>query len=284
MIRKKSGQKSNQEAVQADLEQLDKMLKISNPLSWIALFAITAMIIITIIWSIYGTIPETITTNGIVAAPVSTNAIYTEQSGIVTAVYVSSGNELHFGDVVMELQTSQGENIQIFSDQVGEVSEILYQVGNTVNQNSEVIRVSPYISGNQVVVCYVPVSNVPKIERGMRVYVYLSAVDNQTYGHMEARVINIDEKVASSSGMSYILGSDNNLANTFLSDGAVTAVACELYPSEDTNNGYYWSNPKGGNLEVSNGSLCSAKFVTDRIAPISKLFSKIKEIWEGKLG
>ncbi|MDE6035587.1 MAG: HlyD family efflux transporter periplasmic adaptor subunit [Ruminococcus sp.] len=262
-------------------EQLDKTLKITSPLSWLALLGVTIIIIATIIWSVFGTIPETITTNGIIVSPVSTNSVYTEEPGIVTAVYVSAGDELHLGDAIMEIQTNRGNNLKIISDQVGSVSEVLYSVGKNVNQNSEVVRISPAVYGNQVVMCYVPLSDVKKLERGMLVYVYLASADSQAYGHMEARVINIDAKATSSSSMTYILGSDNSLSNTFLAGGAVTAVACELYPSNTTENGYYWSNPKGGNVDVSNGSLCTSKFIIKRIAPISKLFAKIDEIWGG---
>lgn len=260
-------------------EQLDKTLKITSPLSWLALIGVTIIIVVTVIWSIVGTIPETITTNGIIVSPVSTNSIYTEESGVVTAVYVSAGTELHLGDPVMEIRTNRGENFTIVSDQVGSVSEIISAVGNTVNQNTEIIRVSPSVSGKQTVVCYVPLSSVKKIERGMSVYVYLTSADSQTYGHMEARVINIDAKATSASSMNYILGADNNLSASFASDGAVTAVTCEIYPSNETENGYYWSSEKGGSLDVSNGSLCTAKIITERIAPISKLFAKIEEIW-----
>lgn len=260
-------------------EQLDKTLKITSPMSWLALLGVTIIIVITIIWSVVGTIPETITTNGIIVSPVSTNSIYAEESGIVTAVYVKAGEELHLGDSIMAIQTNRGETITIKSDQVGVVSEIIVSVGASVNQNTEVVHISPTVSGKQVVVCYVPLSNVKKIDRGMHVYVYLSSADSQTYGHMEARVINIDSKATSSASMNYILGSDNNLTSSFVSNGAVTAVACELYPSLETDNGYYWSNEKGGNVDVSNGSLCTAKIITKKVAPISKLFAKIEEIW-----
>lgn len=264
-------------------EQLDKTLKITSPLSWFALLGVTIIIVVTIIWSIVGTIPETITTNGIIVSPVSTNSVYTEESGIVKSVYVSVGDELHLGDSIMAIQTNRGDNYDVISDQVGYVSEIIPLVGDSINQNTEVMRLSPYVSGKQVVVCYVPVSTVKQIERGMSTYVYLSSADSQTYGHMEARVINIDSKATSSSSMSYILGTDNNMSGAFTSNGAVTAVACELYPSSETENGYFWSSEKGGKVNVSNGSLCSVKIITKRIAPISKLFSKIEEIWGGNI-
>jgi hypothetical protein len=113
----------------------------------------------------------------------------------------------------------------------------------------------------------------------MQVSVSLSSAESQTYGHMLARVINIDSYVSSSRGMSYVLGTDNNLASTFQADGAVVAVTCELYPDLSTASGYYWSNDRGAKLDVTNGSLVFAKVVVEEVRPITKLFSKLKEIW-----
>lgn len=260
-------------------EQLDKAVKITSPMSWLALLAITGMIVVAVVWSILGSLPVTVTTQGIVAAPVSTNAVYLQESGSVAAVLVRPGDELHFGDPVLSYKTGSGEIRTLCSDQVGTVSEVMVQSGDTVIQGNEAIRISPNVIGEQVVVCYIAVSDAKKIERGMDAQIYLSSADSQTYGHMAARVTNIDSYAASSTGMSYVLGSGNNMVESFLSNGAVVAVTCELYPDSDTRSGYYWSNPKGAQLTVTNGSLAAVKVVTEEVAPITKLFAKLKDIW-----
>ena len=120
-----------------------------------------------------------------------------------------------------------------------------------------------------------------KLERGMQVNITLDAKDSQAYGKMIARVINIDAYAASASGMAAVLGSGNQLDATFTANGPVVAVTCELYPDSSTVSGYYWSNAKGAGVTVTNGSLVTAKIVTEEVAPISKLFSKINELWGG---
>lgn len=260
-------------------EQLDKALTVTSTMSWIALVAITLILVVTIVWSIIGTIPVTVTTTGIVASPVSTNAVYTPESGSVTSVLVYPGSALRIGDPVASYKTGNGDVRTILSDQVGTVTEVLVKSGDTITQGNEIIRVSPKSNSGQVIVCYVKLSDAKKIERGMQVSVSLSSAESQTYGHMLARVINIDSYVSSSKGMSYVLGTDNNLASTFQKDGAVVAVTCELYPDPSTTSGYYWSNDRGAKLDVTNGSLVSAKVVVEEVRPITKLFSKLKEIW-----
>lgn len=261
-------------------EQLDKALTVTSPMSWLALIAVTLIIVVTVIWSIVGTIPVTVTSNGIVSSPVSTNAVYTTESGTVTSVLVYAGSPLHFGDPVLSYRTGNGDVKTIYSDQVGTVSNVTLKAGDTITQGNEILRLSPALSGNQVIVCYVTLGDAKKIERGMMVNVTLSSAESQTYGHMSARVINVDSYVSSADGMAYVLGKNNNLASTFQTNGAaVVAVTCELFPDETTASGYYWSNKKGAELEVTNGSLVSAKVIVEEVPPIDKLFSKIKELW-----
>ena len=72
----------------------------------------------------------------------------------------------------------------------------------------------------------------------------------------------------------------NSFASTFRKDNkAVVAVTCELYPDPNTVSGYFWTNEKGGRLEVTNGTLVNAKVVVEEVRPITKLFVKLKDIW-----
>lgn len=263
----------------ASPEQLDKALKVTSPLSWLPLGGVTLIIVVTAIWSVMGRIPVTITTNGIIASPVNTNAVYTENAGTVDSVYVSVGDEIRPGDEVALVEASNGSAYTIKSDQIGTASVVDISAGDTVGQGVPVLYVSPEAASRQVVVCYVNVADVKKISRGMPAYVYLNSVDSQRYGHMKARVINIDEHAASNKGMNYVLGEDNNLSSFFTSSGAVAAVTCELSLSEESASGYAWSNKRGKELNVTNGSLVSVQIIMEEISPITMLFSESQAIW-----
>lgn len=260
-------------------EQLDKVLKVTTPLSWLVLIGVTLIVLVTVIWSVVGTIPVTITTKGIVSSHVGSNAVYIEETGTVVSVRVRVGEDLHLGDPVMTYKNSSNEIVIVYSDQVGTVTSLAVKNGDTMNPGSEIIRVTPSAAGSQIVVCYVPLAQAKKLERGMKVNVTLDSQDSQSYGNMVARIINIDAYAASTTGMSSVIGSGNNLESTFTKEGAVVSVACELYPDSDTVSGYYWSNDKGASVAVTNGSLVTAKIVTEEVKPITKLFSKLSEIW-----
>ena len=268
-------------------EQIDKALVIISPLSWLAMLAATAVVVVTVLWAWFGTIPVTVTAKGIVASPVSTNAIYMPESGRVQSVgYVYKGKSLSLGDTILTYTTGTGEVKSLYSNQEGSIDSITVKAGEEiVKQGDEVLRLNPNVPGDQVVVCYVSLADSKKISRGMEANVTLSSAESQTYGHMFARVVNVDSYVSSTNGLSFVLGSNNEMAATFRKDFSdLTAITLELAPAEaddPTRSGYWWSNNKGKNLEVLNGSMVSAKIITEEIHPITKLFVKLKEIWGG---
>lgn len=264
-------------------DQLDTMLKISSPMSWLALAGVTLIVAVTLVWAFIGRIPMTVTTTGIVTSPDSTNAVYSNTAGTVTNVFVARGDKVYEKDVLMEVETDRKETVQVLSDQVGFVGEIVAPEGTIITPNSEVLRLSPNTDSRQVVVCYVLTTDAQKIKRGDSAYISLSASDSKSYGHMVGRVINIDAGAASQNAQKKVLGSENNLGKSFSSDGkAVTAVTCELYPSSSSVSGYFWSNTKGDQLTVNNRDMCSVKIITKQVKPIEKLFEKLFELWEGK--
>ena len=264
-------------------DQLDTMLKISSPISWLALVGAALIVVVTIIWAFIGRIPMTVTATGIVTSPDGTNAVYSNTAGTVTNVFVARGDKVYVNDVLMEVEKDRKETVQICSDQVGFVGEIVTPEGSIITPNSEVLRLSPNTGSQQVVVCYVVTTDAQKIKRGDNAYISLSSSDSKSYGHMVGRVINIDAGAASQSAQKKVLGSENNLDKSFTSDGkAVTAVTCELYPSDTSVSGYFWSNAKGDQLAVNNRDMCSVKIITKQVKPIEKLFEKLFELWEGK--
>jgi len=262
-------------------EQLDKVLKVTSPMSWLALLGVTLIILVTVVWSIFGSIPMVISTKGIISSPVGSNAVYMQEAGAVVSLQVRPGNEIHHGDPVLTYKNASNEIMTVYSNQAGTVASLVANKDDALNPGSEIIRVTPTVPTSQMVVCYVPLAQAKKLERGMRVNVLLDSLDSSSYGNMVARVINIDTYAASAAGMASVLGSGNNLDSTFTANGPVVAVACELATDPSTVSGYYWSNNKGAGVTVTNGSLVTAKIVTEKVAPISKLFSKISELWGG---
>jgi len=254
-------------------EQLDRAITVTSPMSWVALIGITAIIAVTLAWSVLGSLPTIISASGIVASPISTNALFSSETGTVSEVYVNVGDRVGTGDAIISVHNSIGDVKTVAATQDGTISEILVGKDGQVIQGNEIARLSPDVGSDRVVVCYVPLAHSKQLKPDMKVLVYPASVNSQTSGHLEATIVNIDSYAASNTNMGYVLGTDNQLVDTFASQGAVVAVTCKLREDESTASGYYWSGNAGKTLPLDRGTLVRARIVVDEVAPIKKLFT-----------
>ena len=262
-------------------EQLDRMIKVSSPMSWLALIAVLLVIIVTVIWSIFGTLPTTETVSGMILDRTSVNSVYSDTAGTLEKYVIKVGNEVKKGDKIAEIKLSDGTIKDINANRDGVLSVLTLEDGMPILAGTEIARITPNNLGSQVVVCYVPLAYAQKFKPGMEVLVYPTSIDSQKYGHMEAEIVFVDEYATNVASLSHVLGSGNMVAEQFASNGPIVSVVCKIKTDSTTKSGFYWSSDKAKNLTISNGTVISAKIVVDECAPITKLIGKFKDDMEG---
>ena len=136
-------------------EQLDRAITISSPMSWSALLGVVLIIVATVIWSIFGTLPTTATVNGIIVNPENAGAIYCDHAGTITEVVKKSGDTVKAGDEIAKMKNSADKEFSIKATQNGTLTTIMVEVDSPVYTGSEVARYTPAINQDQIVVCYV---------------------------------------------------------------------------------------------------------------------------------
>lgn len=262
-------------------EQLDRAITISSPMSWFVLLGVALIIVATVIWSILGTLPTTVTVNGIIVAPENAGAIYCGHSGTITAVTKKTGDIINVGDEIAKMKSSDGKEIAVKATQSGTITAILVENEVSVYAGSEIARYTPDVDQDQIVVCYVPLVTAKQLKKDMDVLVYPTSIDSQKYGHMECQIESVGEYAATTSNMWYVVGADNLIAEQFVANGPVVPIVCRFKTDSSTKSGLYWTSDNAKGLTVSNGSIVSAKIVVDECAPITKLINGLKEKLEG---
>ena len=275
----------------ASINQLDKALVISSPLSWVALLGIALIIAITIYWSFTATIPETLTAVGAVSSKHQTNTLYSDVLGRLQSYTVQPGDTVAANQIVCWIQAGSGEILPVYSNQAGIVARTLIAEGEYLGEkNAEnetmgkaVVKLDPdpAIKSSQVVVFYVPKDDVGKLRVGMETQVTLTAQQSQTYGHMTGRITNIDSYATTTADLIRLHGSELGLKI----ENEPVAVTCELRLNDinnPTNSGYWWSNSKGSEKEVVTGDKCNVKVIVKKVHPIEKFITKLQEIWDGQ--
>ena len=109
----------------ASPEQLDQMISITSPAVWLAFGGGALCLVALLIWSITAWLPSRVSTNGIFLADQNTYPFTSEVSGIVREVKVKLGDEVHAGDVLAVLDTTDGQQqLDALNDRLAKVEAV----------------------------------------------------------------------------------------------------------------------------------------------------------------
>ena len=81
-------------------EQLDQLVQITSSKGWIALIAITGLIACTLIWGVWGAIPDKVFGQGILMKTSGVFDVVSNSSGRLKDVYLRTGEVVHRGQIV----------------------------------------------------------------------------------------------------------------------------------------------------------------------------------------
>lgn len=284
-------------------EQLDKVIKVTSPLSWLALIAVTIIIAAALIWAFTGELPETVTVHGYITEYVGSNGIYIKEPGTVFHPAVTPGTRVYAhdpansdgsGTLILTYHDSSNNLRSVYSDQDGIVVKISEKdaVVDAYESVAIIKPVSHYADARQMVVCYVPMTHSKDLKPDMEANVTLDGRDSQFIGHMSAQILNIDAYATRDNVIASAMGSGDSghkmTTEELESSNTVAAVACELLQADphdpSARNPYWWSNAKGRGEDVPNISKVTVKFTVKTVKPISKLgdmWNKFQEFLGG---
>ena len=172
----------------------------------------------------------------------------------------------------LESYSAAGATEEITAKVSGTVVDIPVEKDQVVSQGTEVVKIKSDsgVEEEQIVRCYVVLSDGKKLEEGMEVVVTPSTVSEDEYGHMTGTVTSVGTYTVSSTEMLQMLG-DEVMVQGFQQQGPCVEVLISLDKDESTASGYAWSNRKGETVTVDENTPVTAKVRVKEDAPISKL-------------
>ena len=85
------------------------MIVIIKPSFWIAALGGAAIILVALVWSIIGRLPEKVSANGIFMDEGGIRTVVAETGGIVDEVLVSEGEQVHIGQEIAHLGSEEAQ-------------------------------------------------------------------------------------------------------------------------------------------------------------------------------
>jgi hypothetical protein len=254
-------------------EQLDQLMQVTSPRAWLALIGLGSLLVVGLLWALFGTIETTEIGQGILIRGSGILTVESPESGQVARVNVQSGDTIQPGQALASvIPSGLREPITISSPRAGRVLEIRVNEGSVIQAGSTLLSVEP-IGGDLQAILYLSAVDGKIVQPGMTVHVSPSTVRKEEYGVMLGRVISVGDFPATYQGMLRILGSDE-LVRALSRGGAPIEVRVELLKAEaNTDNPrFQWSSSKGPSVAIQSGTFCTASIIINERRPISLIF------------
>ncbi|MGI6508359.1 MAG: NHLP bacteriocin system secretion protein [Saccharofermentanales bacterium] len=168
------------------------------------------------------------------------------------------------------------DSLEIKAVNDGVVTALSIQNGQIIGAGTEVLKLKSLDVDDMIAVFFVPLTDAKKLKPGMEVRLTPSTVDEQEYGHMNGKITSVASSPASTQEMRDRVG-DDLMVSGLQQQGPSLEIIVAINRDESTASGYEWSNKKGAEISIGDGTVISANVITDSKAPISKLLPYLKE-------
>lgn len=88
-------------------EQLDQMITITTPLGWLSLLAISGLLLLAILWGMYGSVPTKVKGQGIILRQGGVTSVQAAAAGKITKLNVGVGDVIQKGQIIARLGQDQ---------------------------------------------------------------------------------------------------------------------------------------------------------------------------------
>jgi multidrug efflux pump subunit AcrA (membrane-fusion protein) len=255
-------------------EQLDQLMRVTTPKGWLALVGLGSLLILTLLWGIFGTIETTNAGQGILIRGSGVQTIESPVAGQIERISVQVGEDIKVGQPVASVRASDSSNtITVASPYDGRVLEIRDNEGGIVQAGTSLLSLE-LIQEDLQVVLYLSPADGASVRPGMAARISPTTVRPEEYGVLLGKVVSVSQFPATFQGMLRVLGSDD-LVRMLSRDGTPIEVRVEPIKA-DTQSGYQWSSPKGPPVPIHSGTFCTASIVIDERRPISLIFDTVR--------
>jgi HlyD family secretion protein len=168
------------------------------------------------------------------------------------------------------------DSLEIKAVSEGVVTALSVQNLQIIGAGTEILKLKPLDVDDMIVVFFVPLTDAKKFQPGMEVRLTPSTVNEQEFGHMNGKITSVASSLASTQEMRDRLG-DDLMVSGLQQQGPSLEVIVTINRDANTVSGYEWSNKKGAEIFIGDGTVMNANVITDSKAPITKLLPYLKE-------
>jgi multidrug resistance efflux pump len=247
-------------------EELDRLVKVALPRTWIALAALGLLIVAATVWAVSARVPTTVDAQGYLLRQGGIRVAGAPTAGIVVDVFFRSGDHVEAGDVVGHVRASNGSVQAVRAPSAGTLIEVSVAVGDYLDAGRPVGLVD-VATLPVVVYAYLPEDDAKRARTGDRVELTTSVADPSQFGFLRGRVEAIGRYPATQERLTSIVR-DKTIKAKINELGPVVETRIRLQRDPSTPSKFAWSIGNGPPFQLTIGQPVAASIVTGEQAPI----------------
>ncbi len=255
------------EAVSAldSVERFDEAITIVSSRSIWALATIGALLIILMLWAIFGRLPVGLQGRGVIVAGSGAQPIVAAAGGTLIALPGRVGDVVVWGEAIARIRTIGGGIVALRAPVTGTLAQRSPELGSFVRPGDTVATVEP-VGESPTAVVFVPVDTDSRVAAGMPVRLSPADARPDVFGFLRGHVTYAAPFPASLDRIKAALQNDA-VAAGFSPDVPVREVHVAL--DVDGNGNLIWSGLENAGRALSPETPCDATIVVDVRSPIS---------------
>ncbi len=258
----------------ASPEQLDQLMPVARPRAWIALAAVGLVLVIALLWSVFGTIPTTVDAPGILLRRGGLTTVEAPIAGVVTTIKVFSGDGVTAGQELLQLAPvtprADGVEITVCSPVAARVLQRPIREGDKVKEGDALMVLEPLDEPLRVRL-FVPVGEGYSVQPGMSVRVWPAQVNRSESGYLIGTVRAASKYPIAPSELARVTQNEDQ-ARQLAGAGPCLQVFVELKADPATASGCAWSSSRGAATELYSGMPCQGSVILGEERPIQLVF------------
>lgn len=262
-------------------EQLNQLLQVTGPMGWVALLALSLLLLTAALWGVFGSLPVTVAGQGVLVGG-GINDVASPVPGQIKTISVREGEMVKEGQIMARvIVEGEATTTKVRSPYDGEILELKVNVSNLVERGTPILSIEEATATGQGLeaVIYASPAEGKKVEPGMAVHIAPSTVPREKYGLLRGIVRTVGQYPATVQGMFRTLG-NADLVRALSVEGAPIEIRTQLI-SDNTTSGnchYVWTSSTCPDFEIDSGTLVEASVIIDQQCPLSLVLPGFEQL------
>lgn len=255
-------------------EQLDEAVRLATVPGWLLTLALTVLVVVAGGWATWGTVPRTVTGNGVLIHASGISTLDATASGQVVKVWASANQRLGGGTPLYSLQTATGRIVTVNAPWDANLVTVMISEGQLVQPGTRVADLERLDTPGDALqaVVFVPATQAPMLQPGVPVRVAVAAAPAAVFGTLHGTVTSVGAFPETEESLRAFLGTGRDV-RPLLDGGSVVRAAVTLDADPNSPSGLAWSK-QSPPFRLTSVSQVSASFVVADEHPIRWLLGR----------